>query len=330
MGRRGASETPIAILAAFIEKRSWRQTDLARRVGVSVRSLRECLLAMESSGTFPLERQDEPPHVVWTLPASWLPEGVVLTKRDAREAVRLLARLEVSAPRDHLIQTLLGPTALLHARADVVDRAPTVLARIEDGRNARSPVRIRYTSTTSGSQPVGAWRTLSVQAVLYGDHPRFVALEHGRRGLRTFRVDRVHEVCVAEAGIFRPCEEEVVARYLAAGVDGYHGDAPVQRCSFVVREPEARWVGGNLPVRNATVERTPEGLRVEVATSAVTVLARFVVGLGIAARVLDEPLLAEVRRIASEALTSASKGRGPGPVRTSGPAPTRKIQVSTE
>jgi predicted DNA-binding transcriptional regulator YafY len=334
VGRRSGTETAVAVLAAFIERRSWAQAALARRVGVSVRALRACLLSMEESGRFPLEREDVPPHVVWRLPASWLPEGVALSRKDAQTTVRLLSRLAAEPARDRLLETLLGPTALLHARGDVAEPEPAVLSAVEDACNGRLVLRVRYASTTSGPGSDASWRTLSVQQLLHGEHPRFVALERGKRGLRVFRVDRVVEARVVRDGFFQTCDGDELGAFIAASVDGFHGDGPVCRCVFFVRDPEARWVEGNLPVRGARIERVAGGIRVEVETAGVVVLARFVVGLGGAARAEDVLLRRVVERLAREALASqpstSPARRRVGPRETRGgpdkPPPVREFE----
>jgi hypothetical protein len=88
----------------------------------------------------------------------------------------------------------------------------------------------------------------------------------------------------------------------ASSIDGWADDLPPPPVSFVVRGADARWVGKNLPAEGMTVEACGDGIRVRAVTSGMTVLARFVVGLG-AAAVAETPELAErVRELAKGAL----------------------------
>lgn len=77
------------------------------------------------------------------------------------------------------------------------------------------------------------------------------------------------------------------------------------RCSFVVEEAEARWVVGNLP-GPMEVESIPGGRRFTTITAGVLRLARFVVGLGGAARIETPELAAVARELARGALESAA------------------------
>jgi hypothetical protein len=74
------------------------------------------------------------------------------------------------------------------------------------------------------------------------------------------------------------------------------------RVAFHVDDPEARWVEHNLPdglrgVRDAT------GLLVEAETAGLLPVARFVVGLGAAARCHSPELEAKVHELARGALS---------------------------
>ena len=78
-------------------------------------------------------------------------------------------------------------------------------------------------------------------------------------------------------------------------------------CSFFVRTPESAWVANNL-LEGMHVESFADGIRVEIETSAVLRLARFVVGLGGAAHAETPALgeaVAELARGALQALQPA-------------------------
>ena len=106
MSQRSATATVSAILWAFLCERTWLQPALARRVGVSVRTLRGRLEELLANGV-PLERQDDPPHVYWSVPRGWVPDGVVFKNDAAADVLRFVARCPRSAKRDALMQRLL-------------------------------------------------------------------------------------------------------------------------------------------------------------------------------------------------------------------------------
>lgn len=80
MGQRGTTETVIGIYQAFLARRTWKQAELARELGVSTEAVRRVLLELLEKG-MPLERQEDPPQVFWSVPKSWFP-GSVLFKQD--------------------------------------------------------------------------------------------------------------------------------------------------------------------------------------------------------------------------------------------------------
>jgi hypothetical protein len=84
MGRRSGTETAIAVLAAFIGKNTWEQASLARRVGVTSRTLRVCLDDLVRHGV-PLERFDESQREIWwSVRKGWLPDAAPLGADDLR------------------------------------------------------------------------------------------------------------------------------------------------------------------------------------------------------------------------------------------------------
>src|SRR4051794_33602364 len=76
MGRRSGVETIIGILHAFVDRRRWRQAELARRVGITVPALRKHLL--ELSRLIPLDAEVDHPDVFWQLPRDWHPAGAIV------------------------------------------------------------------------------------------------------------------------------------------------------------------------------------------------------------------------------------------------------------
>ena len=77
MGQRSATESVAAILSAFLRSRTWKQSDLARAVDLTVPATRKRLEELQAQGV-PLERSEEPPYVYWSVPSSWFPGGVKL------------------------------------------------------------------------------------------------------------------------------------------------------------------------------------------------------------------------------------------------------------
>ncbi len=97
MGQRSNTETVVAILQAFLQTRTWKQADLARTIGISVAALRKHLNELSASG-FPLEREDDHPHVWWSVPKGWFPGAVLFDSESVPELLRQLSRLP-GAPR---------------------------------------------------------------------------------------------------------------------------------------------------------------------------------------------------------------------------------------
>jgi hypothetical protein len=236
----------------------------------------------------------------------------------------LLGRLPASKARDAIIARLAGRAAAQRARE--ADQNDGLLEALEDAARARMPVRILYDSASSEL----GFRTVSVHRIVYEAPVRFVATSHERDRLAWYRLERVRRVESADGERRIEIDPAVVDAYVEQSADGFHRGKTV-RCSFVVRDPEARWVVENLPVQGATVRRLSHGAacggdggaegtgaggersggaerealrgaEVVVDTAGVEVLARFVVGLGGAARATSEELAARVRAIAVGAL----------------------------
>ncbi len=319
MGRRSGTETIVAILACFVRRRSWSQAELAREVGVSVRSLRARLDELSARGVRVSRYAESQRDVRWDVPPGWLPDARGLSDAEAAQCMRLLGRLPASTARDTLLARLAGRAALQLARE--ADPGDGVLEALEDAARARAPVRILYDAASSEL----AFRTVSVHRIVYDSPPRFVATSHERDRLAWFRVERVRRVDPASGERYVEVSPQLIDAYLRESADGFHRGRAV-RCSFVVRDPEARWVVENLPVEGATVRRVAwsggsgdgnggrsrrsgerDGAEVVVDTAGIEVLARFVVGLGEAARATSEELAARVKALAVGALGREEK-----------------------
>jgi predicted DNA-binding transcriptional regulator YafY len=305
VGRRGAHESIIDVFVAFMEQRSWTQAELARRVGVGAATIRKLLSRLKEGG-LPLERDEEHPHVYWSIRKGWVPGGVALTGDEVRLALRLLARAPSSKSRERLIARLLAlspdlPPPLTNPTEQV---AEDVLVAIEDAASRRLALRFDY---LSGGRGTRGWRTASVHRIEYGATARFVATCHRARELRRFRVDRVLSASIDRNEPFHAIDPDALSAFVAASIDGFSGRGPAVPCAFVVVGDAARWAQSNLPSGALAIEPTDDGIRVTTKTAGIEVLARFVVGLGGAARVETEELRAEVMRLAHGSLAVATE-----------------------
>jgi predicted DNA-binding transcriptional regulator YafY len=310
MGQRSSTETVVAIVQAFLQRRTWSQADLARHVGVAVPALRKRLVELATSG-FPLDRDEDHPHVFWSVPKDWFPGGVVFSGEEVPDLLRQLAHLPRGAARDRLLAKVIEAAprrpSLASPTAPVVTKVASPseeswLPLAEDAALRRSALRVRYFTASRGAIE---WRHLSVQRVVVGPPARLVATCHRSGTLKWFRVDNVLGATMDPHEPFRPADEPEVDAFLATSVDGFHAGGEPVRHAFFVRDPEARWVQSSLldPMRAETV---PGGIQVTVETTAALVVARFVVSLGAAARPETPELRALVGELARGALEAAS------------------------
>lgn len=312
MGRRTSTETIVAIVQAFLAQRTWQQAELARRVEVQVPTLRKRLLELSTEG-FPLSSEEDHPHVYWSVPQSWFPGGVLLAERDALALVRLLARLPGSPARDQLLRVVLasrprGATASAPVVTPTVSPADEAhLVTVEDAAAQRITLHMRYFSASRGAMDR---RRTSVQRVVAGPPARFLAVCHRSGDLKWFRLDNVAEAVLDREDPFRAADERAVDEVLRTSVEGYHDAATPCAVRFFVRDPESRWVRGNLPAP-MSVEPIAGGILVSAETGALLPLARFVVGLGAAARVETPALRALVEELARGALGAIADATPP-------------------
>ncbi len=314
MGRRTGTETIAKLFVAFLQQATWSQKDLERRCGIGVRALRKALLDLASAGV-PLEREEDPPHVYWSVPRDWPAPGARLGAIEGVEGdtvARLIARLPKSRERElvlaKLMPPVLGPTTLPPANATEERVREAVFQALERGLRERVPVTMGYSSAQSGRDSL---RTVSVQHLAYGDRPRFVAHCHTTDSLRWFRADRVHSAKIEPGAGYRAVEAAVLGPFVAESMDGFRGGGAAVTCEVVIRAAEARWALSHMPYepKSAVVTPGPEGSRVLLRTAGLEVLARYLVGLGAAARVVSPPELRErVVALAREALASNEVG----------------------
>jgi predicted DNA-binding transcriptional regulator YafY len=304
VGQRSNTETIVAILKAFLDQRTWKQAELARLVGVQPATIHKRLEELRANG-IPLESEKDHPHVFWSVPKSWYPGGVLFTGEQVTQMFRQLSRLPKSRARNQLIETLLEYLPSREATGAVIPAETTAreeqhLPVIEDSANQKIALQFSYFTANRGSE---AKRHASVHRVLLGPPARFVATCHRTGALKWFRVENVSDAKLDGREAFREADPKRVDAHLRESLDGFHEGHPPEKHVFFVSDPDARWVARNL-MEEMRSEEVPGGIRVTLETSALTRLARFVVGLGAAAKPLTPALEAEVSTLAKGALAS--------------------------
>ena len=306
MGTRSSTETIVAILKAFLDQRTWTQAALARHVGVSSAAAQKCLAELQKHGV-PLTSEKDHPHVYWSVPRSWYPGGVLFTGEQITQILRQLARLPKSKARNQLTEVLLKflPSRTL---ADAIippettAREEQLLPLVEDAAEEQQSLRFRYFSARRGSESV---RHASVHRVVLGPPARFVATCHRSNTLKWFRIESMSEGSLDQSEPFRAADPKAVDAHIRASLDGFHEGGVVDEHAFFVREPEARWVARNL-IDAMRCEEQPGGIRVSVRTAGLQRLARYVVGLGAAAKPLTAQLEQAVVTLARGALAAVA------------------------
>lgn len=333
MGQRSTTETAFGIIAAFIEQNTWTQAELARRLETRVETIRRQLTELQAAG-IKLEREEDHPHVYWSVPKNWLPGALAFSAEEARDLLRLIVRSPRGALRERVVQTALarlGNFGTATADFDAAAVRPAaippheeeVLDVIEDAARNKVALKMRYFTASRRHE---SWRHASVQRVDVGARPHFVAVCHKSAELRRFRVSNVLLAKLDHGEPFRKAAAAALAKFDRESFGGYRDDGPVVRCAFFVRDPEAAWVEKNLPDDTVQHEAARGGTRFFVDTAAVVVLARYVAGLGEVARPETPELAEEVAAIARAALANATahvtaNGAGPSSVRPKRTAP---------
>lgn len=302
MGRRSAGETLARILLAFARKPVWSQADLAAMCEVSVRTVKTRLLDLQGAG-FHVSAEKDPPHVYWTAPEGWFPGGRVVREADASLIVRLLHRVpETASVRRALRAVEKQPREPLSSERQ--SDSELRLGLLEDAARERKVVELDY---YTASRDAESRRSISIHRIFHGPHVRVLATCHQSGMLKFFRGDRMRSVRLTGAEAFRPTSEAEVDALLSTSVNWFHRPGGVVVCRFSVRLPEARWVTANLPVAPFVEQPVPGGVRIELRTTALDLIARFVVGLGDAAQVETPELQRAVTMIARRALAAATR-----------------------
>jgi predicted DNA-binding transcriptional regulator YafY len=300
VGQRSSTVTVVQLVQCFLDQRTWTQKALAERLEMTTPAVREKLKELQA--VFHLEREEDHPHVYWSVPKDWFPGGVVFSREQLPELLRHLLRLPQSKTRDGLLETVLRNLPPNMRQGGTVRSLPAAvvpptatkqeedyLALIEDAAAQKRALWFRYFTASRGQMSI---RHASVHRVFMGRPARFIATCHREDKLKWFRVENILSAHLDANEAFRSSETKAIDAFHRASVDGFNAGGAVAELSFVVREPEARWVQTNL-LPTMKVEPLPNGrIRVTVETNAILQVARYVVGLG-AAATAETPALAE-------------------------------------
>lgn len=274
----------------------------------------------ELQGVFRLEREEDHPHVYWSVPRDWFPGGVVFTREQLPELLRHLVRLPQSKARDGLLETVLRnvpkgggadtlPGAVMPPAA--TKQEEDYLSLVEDAASQKRSLWLRYFTASRGQISI---RHASVHRVVLGRPARFIATCHRDDTLKWFRVENIVSAHLDAEERYRPSTAAAVDAFLGASVDGFNAGGATAELSFVVREPEANWVQTNLLPTMKLTTLTRGRIRVTVETNAILQVARYVVGLGGAATA-ETPALAEAVEVLARGALGEAADVEPAPAR---------------
>ncbi|MDX2053246.1 MAG: WYL domain-containing protein [Polyangiaceae bacterium] len=307
MGQQNRYKSVTRVFQAFAEQRTWKQAELARDVGISADALRTLLQELQASG-MKLHQESEPPQVYWSVPKGWFPGGILLSDSDFPTLLRAAFELPESTARTSLLKKILGTQGHPEATELVLTREGNpredlAYEVVQKALVENKALQLLYLTQSRG---VEGSRVVSPQKLVTRPHPRLLAWCHQTCELRWFRLDNVLSASLGNAEAFVTCSAEAVKRVLKESVDGFHGSEPEgsEELAFFVRHPEASWVKKNLlsSMRVDARGSTSEGIRIVCGRRGAPVVARFVVGLGAAARAEGPLLKAQVVNLAEESL----------------------------
>lgn len=289
---------------ALVQRGTIRQKEFADEIGVEPRTLRRHLTDMRDAG-MPIEREEDHPHVFWSVPKGWLPGGIAVSSAEAMDVIRILIRATQSSSRDRLLQRFLhraGRGVVLPSVDAVVspsmnDREEELVRVFEDALATRRAVAMSFFSSRRGQNED---RIVSVQRLVFSDPAKFIGVCHRDDTLKWFRFDNVQRARLDESTEYRWRDDDAIER-VASSFDGFHQQGEDVEHRFIVRAPEHRWVGKQLGSR-VVAEPCADGMRYSLATPSLEALARFVVSLGGAARIETPELAAAVEVLARGAL----------------------------
>lgn len=311
MGQRGRTETLAQVIVELMRARTLSQAELAKRLDVSSRTVRQCILDLLSAG-MPIEREEDHPNVFYSVPKDWVPNGLVLAASEARELVRVLARVPSASARRLALMERLGVyepalSASLALEDSLDARELEILEELEDTASEQCATRIEYYSVRRGLDEV---RHISCQRIAYHDRPiRLLAVCHRSGTLKWFRLDRIRAISADEGEPFREADPNEIADVVNNTLFDYHQGGVATEHRFVVHAPEHRWFVTTLGP-SARVEPEGESVRVTLRSASPRVIARQLVGLGGAVRVETSALREEVRQLALAALAALPSSDG--------------------
>jgi predicted DNA-binding transcriptional regulator YafY len=298
-------ESVSVVLLAFLEQRTWRQAELARRARVERKTLVRLLNDLHHAG-LPLTRDEDPPQVYWSVPQNWFPGAVAFRGQELGELVRLLHRMPRSEKRDILLRQIGYGAPSMQQMHDGNRIQSGILSAEEEARLSLlqqsveqcSAVRVQYFTQSRGEL---AW--LSVHRIVL-DSGRLIATSHREDRLKWFRMNGILAVRLDSQEPYRSVLDADIVEFLNESVDGYHSGESAVRSVFRARLPEAEWLQEKLPLMRA-VEN--DGVIVFTTfTSGLLALARLLVGLGGAVAVDTPELRLVVAELARAALDANS------------------------
>jgi biotin operon repressor len=316
VGSKSKTETPLRLLAALLEQRTWSQAELARRVEVHPQTVRQCMQELMDAGV-PLERDDDHPHVYWSVPQSWLPEGVHLPRVHFVDLLRRLARGAAPAERDPLLKHLVDAAPSLgemvariqeaHVPSDV-PLSSALLATLEDAWESHAVI-LSYRKVRGG--PVEARHCSPARFVDQYQH--LLARCHQSGKAQRFRLDRILGVSAAVGVEYAPLNDTEIAEALTGAVDGFRAPGPLVSVRFrlVGAEKEVGWMVEQLP-EDLEVEKVASGYLVHGETGALGKLAAKLVTYGAVVRYDDEGLREAARAVVEGAGMALGMAGGGG------------------
>lgn len=300
-------EALAGVYEAFGRCKTWRQAALARELDLRPERLRKMLEALRDQG-WPLERDEDPPQVYWSVDRHWFGGGVLVPRASIPRLLRLLAYVPASPERAKVLRLFEAAAPAAAAIFEAV-RPPHALSTEEEGYlraveeaiGGRRSIEMKYFSRHRGELE---WRTISPHLVHLDDSLRVAAVCHRSDRLKWFRIDGIEGLQDASTrAAYRDRAPDLLESFLSESVAGFHAPGPKQVHTFVVREPTARWAK-TLLKPPMMYEAVPGGIRVTAETAGVIQIARFLIGLGGDVCEVSPALADEVRRIAEAALSS--------------------------
>ena len=308
----------LELLGLLQSRPVWSGPELARRLGVTERSIRRDVERLRELG-YPVEASKGVGGGYRLGAGRALPPLLL----DAEEAVAVAVCLRLAAggtvagvgeaalrTLTKLDQVLPGPlraqvaavhdaTVTLESRVEAVD--PDVLLAL--ARASRDRLRVRFGYVARGGET--SERTVEpYRMVTTGRRWYLLAFDVEREDWRTFRLDRMREVS-ATTWSFRPREAPDARDFVARSVT----QAPYRYVAKVRFAAPAERVAEHIPASAGVVEPVDDGSCLLTAgADHLDHLAVYLASVGVAFTVLEPPELREVMATLAERLRRASSG----------------------